>query len=98
MNNEIRNCYFSSDENCCSHSREILVNLKDRYDLCTVEKQIECFKADILLENSNNKYKVLRLDLYGQWKESKHQECLLIKEGKNGEFYKIDHLYKKNNN
>ena len=54
MNNEIRNCYFSSDENCCSHSREILVNLKDRYDLCTVEKQIEGFKADILLENSNN--------------------------------------------
>lgn len=45
----IQNCYFSSDENCCSHSREILVNLKDRYDLCTVEKQIEGFKADILL-------------------------------------------------
>lgn len=40
---------------------------------------------------------VLRLDLYGKWKESKHQECLLIKEGKNGEFYKIDHLYKNNN-
>lgn len=39
---------------------------------------------------------VLRLDLYGKWKESKHQECLLIKEGKNGEFYKIDHLYKNN--
>lgn len=40
---------------------------------------------------------VLRLDLYGKWKESNHQVCLLIKEGKNGEFYKIDHLYKNNN-
>lgn len=60
----IQNCYFSSDENCCSHSREILVNLKDRYDLCTVEKQIEGFKADILLENSNNKYKPLLIEVF----------------------------------
>lgn len=60
----IRNCYFSSDENCCSHSKEILVNLKDRYDLCTVEKQIEGFKADILLENSNNKYKPLLIEVF----------------------------------
>lgn len=60
----IRNCYFSLDENCCSQNREILINLKDRYDLCTVEKQVKGFKADILLENSNNKYKPLLIEVF----------------------------------
>lgn len=35
---------------------------------------------------------VLRIDSQGMWKEWSHKNCLLIKEGKNGEFYNIINL------
>lgn len=35
---------------------------------------------------------VLRIDSQGIWKEWSHKNCLLIKEGKNGEFYNIINL------
>lgn len=35
---------------------------------------------------------ILRIDPLGMWKEWSHKNCLLIKEGKNGEFYNINHL------
>ena len=36
---------------------------------------------------------VLRLDTKEKWKEITYQDCLLIVQGKNGEFYKIMNLF-----
>lgn len=59
----VKTCEFSSGTNACYDTQEKTVNLKSYYNVCTTEKQIENFRADILLENSTRPIKPLLIEI-----------------------------------
>ncbi len=59
----VKTCEFSQGAKTCCEQQEKVVNLKSYYDICTTEKQIGRFRADILLENSTRPIKPLLIEI-----------------------------------
>lgn len=59
----VNTCEFSLGTKTCCNTKEKVVNLKSYYNVCTIEKQIENFRADILLENNIRSIKPLLIEI-----------------------------------
>lgn len=59
----VKTCEFSLGTKTCCNTKEKVVNLKSYYNVCTIEKQIENFRADILLENNTKSIKPLLIEI-----------------------------------
>lgn len=59
----VNTCEFSLGTKTCCNIQEKVVNLKSYYNACTTEKQIENFRADILLENNIRSIKPLLIEI-----------------------------------
>lgn len=59
----VNTCEFSLGTKTCCNIQEKVVNLKSYYNVCTIEKQIENFRADILLENNIRSIKPLLIEI-----------------------------------
>ena len=56
-------CKMPINKNFCKESKEVIINLKNYFDRCTLEKGYNGFVADILLENSHNKFPPLMIEI-----------------------------------
>jgi len=59
----VNTCKFSLGTKTCCNIQEKVVNLKSYYNAYTTEKQIENFRADILLENNIRSIKPLLIEI-----------------------------------
>lgn len=60
----VENCEFATNKHLCIKEREKLVNLKKYYNLCSIEKSIKDFRADLLLENTTTRIKPILIEIF----------------------------------
>lgn len=60
----VENCEFATNKHLCIKERDKLVNLKKYYNLCSIEKSIKDFRADLLLENTITGIKPILIEIF----------------------------------